>query len=154
MWGYLYYDGNVRIGGARCVVSPSSTVRISGGDVDWYSQYNIDRMILPGVSRRVMDSGTGEEMYRIVFWRPGLYEVAAATGSGEWTMTAEERDGQIFFCRRGMPVAAITERIDSAEWIPASGTPLEPRFRTRFYELEDNDGFLMMVLTFPALKMV
>ena len=57
------------------------------------------------------------------------------------------------FGRRGMPVDAITERITSAEQIPllSGGLTAEPCFRTTFFE-EPSEGLLMLVLSFPALK--
>ena len=53
-----------------------------------------------------------------------------------------------------MPVSAITERIIETDWIPLAGMQIEPVFRTRFFEQEDSPGFLMMVLSFPAMKMI
>ena len=93
--------------------------------------------------------------YGIIFWRPGLYELAARTDSGEaWSMVAEEIDGRYLFARPGMPVSAVTERLQEAEWIPPLATRAEPAFCTTFYEQEDSPGFVMMVLAFPALKMI
>ena len=97
---------------------------------------------------------TGEELYRIIFWQPGLYEIAARTDTGGWSMTVEERNGMYLFGKAGMPVSAITEWISEAEWIPPSGIQPEPVFRTRFFEQEDSPGFMMMVLSFPAMKMI
>ena len=59
-----------------------------------------------------------------------------------------------FFGRAGMPVSAITERIIETDWNPLAGMQIEPVFRTRFFEQEDSPGFLMMVLSFPAMKMI
>ena len=100
------------------------------------------------------DNLTGEELYRIVFWRPGLYEIAAKTDTGGWSMTVEERKDAYFFGRTGMPVSAITERVMESDWTPPTGMQIEPAFRTRFFEQEDSPGFLMMVLSFPAMKMI
>ena len=69
-------------------------------------------------------------------------------------MTVEERNNMYLFGRNGMPVAAITERISEAEWIPSSGMLIEPAFRTTFFENEDSPGFMMLVLSFPAVKMI
>ena len=82
MWGYSYYQNENYIGKTICQISTSSTVRVTGEDVEWYSSFNIDTEIVPGVSRRIKDNLTGEELYRIVFWRPGLYELAARTDTG------------------------------------------------------------------------
>ena len=69
-------------------------------------------------------------------------------------MTVEERNGMYMFGRNGMPVSAITERISETEWVPPAGLQVEPAFQTRFFEQEDSPGFMMMVLSFPALKMI
>ena len=154
MWGYSYYQDETFIGKTTCQISTSSTVRVTGEDVEWYSSFNIDTEIVPGVSRRIKDNLTGEELYRIVFWRPGLYEIAARTDTGGWSRTVEERKGAYFFGRTGMPVSAIMERIIESDWTPPTGMQIEPAFRTRFFEQEDSPGFLMMVLSFPAMKMI
>ena len=153
-WGYSFYRNRQETGRTGCRIGTTSTVRITGEDVDWYSQFNIDSRLVPGVSRKVKDNGTGEELYRIIFWRPGLYELSAGTSEGEWSMIVEEQGTKIAFGRFGLPAAAVTERIGEAEWLPASAMRAEPAFRTVFYEQEDSPGFLMMVLSFPALKMI
>ena len=152
--GYAYYQDEKLIGKTSGQISTSSPVRVEGEDTEWYSSFNIDTEIIPGVSRRVKDNRTGEELYRIIFWKPGLYEIAARTDIGGWSMTVEERNGMYFFGRAGMPVSAITERIIETDWNPLAGMQIEPVFRTRFFEQEDSPGFLMMVLSFPAMKMI
>ena len=153
-WGYAYYQDEKLIGKTTGQISTSSTVRVEGEDTEWYSSFNIDTEIIPGVSRRVKDNRTGEELYRIIFWRPGLYEISARTDTGGWSMTVEERNGMYLFGRAGMPVSAITERINETDWTPPDGKEFEPVFITRFFEQEDSPGFLMMVLSFPAMKMI
>ncbi len=154
-WGYTYYRGKQHIGETSCGLGRSSTVRITGEDIAWYSPFRIVTDIVPGVSRRVMDNQTEEELFRVIFWRPGLYELAARTDSGEaWCMIAEEINGKYLFVRPGMPVSAVTERLQEAEWIPPLATRAEPAFCTTFYEQEDSPGFVMMALAFPALKMI
>ena len=155
VWGYTYYRGREHIGETACELGRSATVRITGEDVAWYSPFRITTDIGPGVSRRVMDNGTDEELFRVIFWRPGLYELAALTDTGEdWSMSAEEVNEKYMFVRPGGPVAAVMERLQETDWIPPSGMRTEPAFRTVFYEQEDSPGFLMMVLAFPALKMI
>ena len=154
MWGYSYYQGQEYIGETTCMISTSSNVRIIGDDITWYSQFKIDTDIVPGISRRIKDNLTEEELYRIIFWQPGQYAIVARTESGNWSMNVEERNGMYLFGRSGMPVSAITERVEEAEWLPPSAIQTEPAFRTRFYEQEDSPGFQMMVPSFPALKMI
>ena len=154
MWGYAYYTGKEHIGETICRIAANSTAQVTGDGIAWYSPFSIETDIVPGISRRVKDNVTGEELYRIIFWRPGLFEFAAKTDAGGWSMTVEERNGMFLFGRNGMPVSAIMERISEAEWLPPTGMQMEPAFKTRFFEQEDRPGFLMMVLSFPALKMI
>ena len=148
MWRYSFFENHTRIGEASSDIALTSTVRISGNDIDWYSQFGIDQQVVPGVSRRVKDNRTGEELYRIIYWQPGMYEFTARTPAGIWTMLAEERNGMYLFGQHGMPVLAITERMKEADWAPVN---MEPFFQTRFFDPVSN-GLKMMVLSFPAMK--
>ena len=154
IWGYSYYDGKEYIGETACQIGRNSTVRIIGGGIVWYSSFTIDTDIVPGVSRRIKENLSDHELYRIIFWRPGLYEFSARTDTGNWSMTVEEINGMYLFGQSGMPVSAITERICNTEWTPATSMEIEPAFRTTIYEQEDSPGFLMLILSFPALKMI
>ena len=147
-WGYEYYDaGRNRIGSVNAVIATSSPVLIEGGDLCWYSQFGIDSMIVPGTSRQVKDNRTGLEVYRIVFWQPGKYEVRTE----ETSVHAEIRNGIYLFGRPLMPVTAMTERITEADWIPPKNAAVEPYFRTIIYE-DVSEAYRMMVLSFPALR--
>ena len=154
IWGYSYYAGKNHIGDTTCLIGKSSTVRIVGDDIVWYSSFTINTDIVPGISRRILDNITDNELYRIIFWRPGFYEFSARTETGGWSMTVEERKGMYLFGKNGMPVSAIMERIRETVWTPATGMTTEPAFRTTFFEQEDSPGFMMLVLSFPALKMI
>ena len=147
-WGYEFYDaGRNRIGSVNAVIATSSPVLIQGGEICWYSQFGIDSMIVPGTSRQVKDNQSGLEVYRIVFWQPGKYEVRTK----ETSEHAEIRNGIYLFGKPLMPVTAMTERITEAEWTPPKNMNVEPYFRTMFYE-EVNEAYRMMVLSFPALR--
>ena len=154
VFGYSYYQGRLFVGETRCRIGRDTTVIITGEDIAWYSPFSLAIDIVPGVSRRINDNRTSEELYRVIFWRPGLYEFAARTESGIWSMTVEERNNMFLFGQQGMPVAAISERIEDTEWLPPTGMQIEPAFRTAFFEQQNNPGFRMMVLSFPALKMI
>ena len=153
VWGYSFFRGREFIGETKCQIGRSNAVRIVGREIDWHSQFMIDTDIVPGISRRINDS-LNVELYRIIYWRPGLYEFIARTETGEWSMRAEERNGMYLFGQSGMPVAAIMERISEADWVPSTGMQIEPAFRTLFPDGTDSPGFLMLVLSFPALKMI
>lgn len=147
-WGYEFYDaGQNRIGSVNGVIAASSPVLIEGRDLCWYSQFGLDNMIVPGTSRQVKDNQTGMEVYRIIFWQPGKYEVRTA----ETSHYTEIRNGIYLFGKPLMPVTAMTERIAEAEWIPPKNAEVEPYFRTTFYE-DVNEAYRMMVLSFPALR--
>ena len=147
-WGYEFYDeGRNRIGAVNAVVATSSPVLIEGKTVRWYSQFGIDSMIVPGTSRQVKDNNTGLEVYRLVFWQPGKYEVRTSEAS----LQAEVRNGIYLFGKPLMPVVAMSERISEAEWIPPTNRNVEPFFRTTVFE-EVSEAFLMMALSFPALR--
>ena len=146
MWGYGYYLGRRQVGAVSSNVGPTSTVRISGAGIDWYSTFNIDTPIIPGVCRHVYDNRTGAEVYRIVYWQPGVYELQA-----ESSLLAEERNSQYLFGTSGMPVTALTERISTAEWIPPNNLEIEPYFLTTVFD-EIRDEPLMAMLSFPALR--
>ena len=155
IWGYSYYQNRLYIGETSCRIGRSSSVRITGEDISWYSPFSIDTDIVPGISRRVNDDRNARELYRVIFWQPGLYELIAKAENGEtWSMIVQERNNMFLFGQQGMPVSAITERIGEAEWLPPTAMQIEPAFRTSFFDREDSPGFLMMVLSFPALKMI
>ena len=147
-WGYEFYDaGRNRIGSVSAVISTSSPVLIQGGEICWYSQFGIDNMIVPGTSRQVKDNQTGAEVYRIVFWQPGKYEVRTREASDY----AEIRQGIYLFGKPLMPVTAMAERITEADWLPSKNVSVEPYFMTTFFE-DVNPAYMMMALSFPALR--
>ncbi len=153
-WGYSYYAGTTPLGGTNCQAGTASMVRIIGDDLVWYSRFGVDTELVPGISRRINDNMSGKEVYRLIFWNRNLFEVAAETEGGHVSLNVEERNGMYLFGEPGMPVAAITERITEAEWVPESGIRMEPVFLTTFFEGAASEGFRMMVLSFPALKMI
>ncbi len=82
-----------------------------------------------------------------MFWQPGKYEVRTANASDY----AEIRTGIYLFGRPLMPVTAMTERITEADWIPPKNVSVEPYFITTFFE-DVNEAYMMMALSFPALR--
>ena len=149
VWGYEFFDAERnQIGFVRNGMSRSDPVRIEGGGVSWFSLFGMDNTIVPGTSRRVKDSRSALEVYRIVFWQPGLYEVRPAAGE---SVQAEIRQDAYLFGPPQMPAVALTQRISEAEWIPPNNLEIEPYFRTTVYE-DVNPAYLMMVLSFPALR--
>lgn len=149
VWGYEFFDTEQsQIGFVRNGLSSSEPVLIEGEGINWYSIFGLDNTIVPGTGRRVKDNRNGAEIYRIIFWRPGLYEVRSVAGE---SVQVEVRDGAYLFGPPESPATALMQRISEAEWVPASGYDVEPYFRTIFYE-DVSPGFQMMVLSFPALR--
>ena len=150
VWGYeFYHPDRTMIGSVSSVVAPSAAVRIEGGPIQWYSRFDIDTRIVPGTGRKVKDNRTGDEVYRIIYWQQGLYQVRSAD---DRSIQVEIRKDAYLFGKPMMPVTAMTERITEADWIPANHLEVRPYFRTTVYE-EISEEYLMMVLSFPALRM-
>lgn len=149
VWGYEFFDEERnQIGFVRNGMSNSEPVRVEGQGISWYSRFSLENTIVPGTGRRVKDSLSGEEVYRVIYWRPGLYQVRPVQGN---SVQVEIRDGAYLYGRPEMPATALTRRISEAEWIPTGGLETEPYFHTVFYE-DVNPGYLMMALSFPALR--
>lgn len=150
IWGYEFYGADrTPAGSVRSVVAPSAPVRIESGSLSWYSRFDIDIRIVPGTGRRIKDNRTGEEIYRIIFWQPGLYQVRTPD---DRSVQVEIRRDVYLFGRPMMPAIAKTERITEAEWVPATHMEIAPCFRTTVYE-DVSEEYLLMVLSFPALRM-
>ena len=150
VWGYeFYHPDRTMIGSVYSVVSPSAAVRIESGPIQWYSRFDIDTRIIPGTGRKVKDNRTGDEVYRIIYWQPGLYQVRA---SDDRSIQVEIRKDAYLFGEPMMPVTAMTERVMEAEWIPNSRMEVRPYFRTTVYEAISPE-YLLMALSFPALRM-
>ena len=148
VWGYGFYESEREIGSVSGSTSPNAPVRISGNAVEWYSTFQIDTIVVPGVSRKVKDNRTGGEVYRIVYCEPGFYRLMG----GNVSLLAEKRKDAYLFGEQGMPAVALTERISEAEWMPEPGRmEAEPWFRTTFYEDSLSGSMLMAILSFPAL---
>ena len=149
VWVYEFYDAaRNRIGSVGAEIAHSAPTRITGEGISWYSRFNLDNTIVPGTGRQVKDSQTGAEVYKVIYWRPGLYQVRYATGQ---SYQVEIREGAYLFGPPQMPATALTQRISEADWVPAKGLEIEPYFLTTFYE-DVSPAFLMMVLSFPALR--
>ena len=149
VWGYEFFDlSRNQVGFVRNGLSRSEPVRIEGCGFSWYSRFGLDNTIVPGTGRRVKDSRSGLEVYRVIYWQPGLYQVRSAEGP---SVQVEIRNGAYLFGPPEMPATARTRRISETEWIPPKGPGIEPYFHTVFYE-EVSPAYQMMALSFPALR--
>ena len=146
IWRYEFCLNGEKYGSASSILSPSEPVRIEGPDFQWYSRFDIDTDIIPGTSRRVMDNRNGEEVYRIVWWKPDLYEVRTK----DRFVLVEIRNGSYLFGTPGAPVTVLTERTNREPRL-ISGRDAEARFRTVFFD-PVSPAYRIMALSFPALR--
>ena len=149
-WGYEFYDaGRNRIGSVSTDVMPSSPTLIKGEGIDWYSTFSMEHTIVPGTGRWVKNNQNGLEVYRIIFWKQGMYQVRTADNC---SVQVEIREGDYLFGKPEMPVTAMSKRIQDADWRPDyRNIDVAPYFRTIFYE-DVSEAYRMMVLSFPALR--
>jgi len=148
VWGYEFYDsGGKSIGLVSAVVSSSSPVRIESRSFHWYSRFDMDTTVIPGIGRRVMDNASGKEVYRLIYWHREFYQAR----SRNETIGIEIRNDAFLFGNNGMPVTAMTERISRAGRTLRSGAEAEAYFRTTFYE-DVSEAFALMALSFPAMR--
>lgn len=149
IWTYDFClaDSHQRIGSVSTIISPHEPTRIESEKVHWYSQFDLDTTIIPGVGRRINDNVTGQEVFRLIYWRPGLYQLRSGTDS----VSVEIRNGQYLFGQQGLPVTALTEHFNDVAGMPRQNMDSEPYFKTTFYE-DVSEAYGMMVLSFPALR--
>lgn len=146
LWQYEFRLDGEEFGKAMLRVAPFEPVRIEGCEISWYSRFDLDTEIIPGVSRRVKDNKTGEEVFRIIWWRPGFYEIRTKDSQ----VLAEIRNGCYLFGQPGAPVTAMTERT-KGEPIRIRGLEAEACFRTSFFD-PVSPAYTMIALAFPALR--
>lgn len=146
VWGYRFYDGKMLIGTISSLVGLTSTVRVEAAGFEWYSTFHMDNTIIPGISRRVKDNRNGEDVYRIIYCQPEFYRLMKNSEG----LLVERRNGAYLFGNQGMPVLAMTERIESWPWTP--GADYEPYLLTTVYEDNVTEELLMAILSFPALR--
>ena len=115
-WGYEFYDaGRNRIGSVSTDVMPSSPTLIKGEGIDWYSTFSMEHTIVPGTGRWVKNNQNGLEVYRIIFWKQGMYQVRTADNC---SVQVEIREGDYLFGKPEMPVTAMSKRIQETDWLP------------------------------------
>lgn len=148
-WGYRFFEGRQYLGAVSCALMPNATVRIEAPGISWYSPFNMDNTIVPGISRRVKENSSGEEVFRIVYCQPGYYRMIPSQTQSVGGILVERREGAYLFGNQGMPVMAMTERIEEWPWRPPDAVPY---FITRFFEEQVSREFLSAVLSFPALR--
>ena len=148
-WGYAFYDTDRnRFGSVSFVVDKYSAAHIEGKNLSWYSRFDIDNEIVPGTGRRVTDNLTGKEVYRLIFWKPGLYQVRSAKDC----VQVEIRGDEYLFGDPEKPATAVTKRIDTADWIPPELLGANPVLKTTVFEDVSNACLLVLMLcTYQSL---
>ena len=122
---------------------PSSPALIKGEGIDWYSTFSMEQTIVPGTGRWVKNNQNGLEVYRMIFWKQGMYQVRTADNR---SVQVEIREGDYLFGKPEMPVTAMSRRIQEADWRPVyKDMDVVPYFRTTFYE-DVSEAYRMMVL--------
>ena len=127
-------------------MGPTSLVYVRDANHHWYSRFDIDTSVVPGIGRRIQDNVTGDIVYRMIYWEPGLYQIRTETDS----IQVEIR-GNYLFGQPGAPVAAMTERISAAPALMENDEKAEPYFKTTFFE-NVSDAYALAVLSFPAMR--
>ena len=150
-WGYAFHHRGRAVARATSTLGPVSTVQIQGPTLHWVSSFNIDTPIVPGMSRRVRDAASGEELYRIIYLQPGLYQFLAWIDHDYGSIYAEEKNGVYLFGRQGLPVMAMTEHTGARAWLPGTASAA-PCFRTIFFDGIPSVQVALLVLSFPALR--
>lgn len=150
VWGYKFYDEqHNELGSVKADVLPSQPLQISAKGIDWYSSFDMSHMVVPGICRYVKNRQNGQEVYRVIFCESDLYQVST---SDNRTIQVEKRDENLLFGKPGEPAIAVSKRIREARWRPRIGyCDVQPYFSTVFYE-DVNLEYMMMVLSFPSLK--
>lgn len=137
LWRYEFVRNGQRFGSVSSASSPRDPARIEGPGFSWSSLFDLESTIVPGLCRKVLDSRTGEEVFRMIWWDWELYEVR----SGERSLQVEIRNGSYYFAEPGMPPAAMAEGMGGES----------PYFRTLFFD-PVSEGYMLMALAFPALR--
>ena len=144
-WEYRFYEGRLFLGSVSCVLKQNAAVRITAPGISWHSSFNMDSTIVPGISRKVNENTVGDEVYRIVYCQRNYYRMVR----GDSSILVERRNGAYLFGSEGMPVTAITERIEDWSWRQPG---IEPYFVTKFYGGKISREYRLAVLAFPALR--
>ena len=151
-WSYRFFEGRQYLGSVSCAFMPNAAVRIEVPGISWYSPFSMDNTIVPGISRRVKENSSGEEVFRIVYCQPGYYRIIPSQSQSAGEVLVERREGAYLFGNQGMPVMAMTERTERIEGWPWRPPDAVPYFITRFFVEQVSREFLYAVLSFPALR--
>ena len=129
-WKYEFYQDSILIGTAVVTIG-SEPVKIEGKGFRWFSSFDMDET--PDIVRSITDE-QGNEVYRLVYRQQGFYQAKSRNN----TVDIEIKNRRYLFGAAGMPVTAMMEKTNIG-------------FRTTFFE-DVSDGYMMMALSFPALR--
>ena len=129
VWGYeFYHPDRTLIGSVSSVLAPSAAVRIEGGPIRWYSRFDIDTRIVPGIGRKIKDNRTGDEVYRIIREQ----KKTAILVTHDISEAVSMADRVLVFSKRPSHVKTVIETGFSAAL-----SPLERRHVPEFLPLYD-----------------
>lgn len=148
IWGYDFYREQEKLCTVSGLVIPSPPVRICGFEREWYSEFDEESTIVPGLTRYVFDSKTSREVARIIYKNAGKYEVLISQNHINVYIVEDEYG----FYRNGHIIASIKRIHENNNLIPPmSDFDIEPYFSiflAKQIELE----IIMVILAFPMLQ--
>ena len=122
-------------------------VWIMGMGREWESKYDLNNTILPGVSRKIKDTASGETIAKITYVSAGRYRIGDL-------IDVDCREGKETFTTGGKVIATIG-RFSGEEkdvWIPEEEwKEFEPFFNLEISE-EVDESLLLLIASFPMLK--
>ena len=144
-FGYKFYQNGSSICTVSSIVAPSVPVMIHSDGIAWESNF-VQSTIVPGLSRSINDARHGKQIARIVYERPGEYEIDASIKvrctPGEYTFYKDSR------------VIATIKKVDDKSMYPRLPDTIydfEP-----YFEVTTNNEIptqlLMVILAFPMLQ--
>ena len=154
VFGTYYYDDNhLEVFGVSSLVTPFSHARIKMGERTWYSDFDPETTLFPGIFRQILKFGTKEQEARIVHRGPGQSQIITQEDA---FYVREVPDGYEFYAPAvgsgRMTVIARITRIKTADWLPEKlGFEMDPSFRVELYQ-PAGVSFTMRVLSYPELN--
>ena len=122
-------------------------VWIMGMGREWESNYDFNNTILPGVSRKIKDTESGETIAKITYVSAGRYRIGDL-------IDVDCRERKETFTMGGKVIATIG-RFSGEEkdvWIPEEEwKEFEPFFDLEISE-EVDESLLLLIASFPMLK--
>ena len=143
--GYYFYKDKKLL--CKITTGLFFPVWITGMGREWESNYDFNNTILPGVSRKIKDSASGETIAKITYVSAGRYRIGDL-------IDVDCRDGNETFLKDGNAIATIGRLSGGEEdiWIPEEEwKEFEPYFDLEISDDVD-ESLLLLIASFPMLK--